>query len=77
MSAPQDRPGNTTRKGYNEYLRYTGLGLTMAGVILAATFAGRWLDGVIGWKYPLLTVVLSLLGVAGALVYLFKETGKR
>ena len=49
----------------------------MIGIILAFCFAGYWLDGVIGWKYPVLTIVLSLLGIAGSMVYLFKETGRR
>ena len=77
MSGPSRRSSKKAQEGYNSYLRFTGLGFTMIGIILAFCFAGYWLDGVIGWKYPLLTVVLSLLGVAGALVYLFKETGKR
>ncbi len=62
------------QRDYNGYLRYTGLGLTMALVIGLFTFAGWWLDGQLHWKYPVLTIVLSLLGIAGAMVYLFKET---
>lgn len=75
MSAPADR--DRSRSGYNSYLRFTGLGLTMAGVVLGATFLGRWLDGMIGWQWPLLTVLLALLGVVAAMVYLFKETRSR
>ena len=33
------------RKGYDNYLRFSGLGLQMAGVILAGVLGGRWLDG--------------------------------
>lgn len=65
------------RGGYNNYLRYTGLGFTMIGIILAFCFAGYWLDKAIGWAYPVLTILLSLSGIAGAMVYLFKETAKR
>lgn len=65
-----------TKKGYNNYLRYTGLGFTMVGTILAFTFAGYWLDKVLSWKFPVFTIVLSLLGIVGSMVYLFKETGK-
>ncbi len=65
------------RKSYAGYLRYVHLGLVMAGIILAFTFAGQWLDQRIPWKTPVLTIGLSLLGVAGAMLYLFKETGKR
>ena len=66
----------TARKSYNSYLRFTGLGFTMIGIILAFTFGGRWLDKQLVWKFPLFTIVLSLLGIVGSMVYLFKETGR-
>jgi hypothetical protein len=65
------------RKGYEGYLRYAGLGLTMAGIVLGFTFAGWWLDQRLHWPFPALTVALSLLGIAGALLYLFRETARR
>ncbi|MBK9146801.1 MAG: AtpZ/AtpI family protein [Flavobacteriales bacterium] len=64
------------RKGYDNYLRYTGLGFTMLGIVLACTFGGWWLDQQLVWPFPIFTLVLSLLGIAGAMIYLFKETGK-
>ncbi len=65
------------KKGYDNYLRHTGLGFTMIGVILAFTFLGWWLDKQFTWRIPVFTIVLSLLGIIGAMVYLFKETGRR
>lgn len=65
------------RKGYDNYLRYTGLGFTMLGVVLAFTFGGWWLDQQLHWPFPVFTLAGSLLGIAGAMVYLFKETGRR
>ncbi len=65
------------RKGYNSYLRYSGMGLQMAGVILAGVLGGRWLDGRIGWEFPALTLLGALLGIAGAMLFLFKETGRK
>jgi F0F1-type ATP synthase assembly protein I len=65
------------RRDYNNYLRYTGLGFTMIGIVLVCCFGGWWLDGLIGWKYPVLTILLSLIGIAGAMFHLFKETGRR
>lgn len=73
-------PGLDPRKArdqYAGYLRYTGLGLTMVGIILAFTYAGWWLDRWLAWRFPLFTILLALLGVTGAMIYLFKETGKR
>ncbi len=65
------------KEGYNNYLRYTGLGFTMMGIILVFTFGGWWLDGQLTWKFPVFTIVLSLLGITGSMVYLFKETGRK
>jgi hypothetical protein len=65
------------RKGYDNYLRYSGLGLQMAGVIIACVLGGRWLDGRLAWKFPLFTLLGALLGITGAMVFLFKETGRK
>lgn len=75
-------PGNKgdlrkAKRGYDNYLRYSGLGLQMAGVILACVLGGRWLDAKLGWQFPLFTLVGSLLGITGAMVFLFKETGRK
>lgn len=77
MNADNRDTVKKVRSGYNSYLRFTGLGFTMIGIILVFCFGGYWLDGLIGWKYPVLTIVLSMLGIAGSLVYLFKETGRK
>ena len=65
------------RKGYDNYLRSSGLGVQMAGVILAGVLGGRWLDGRFGWKFPVLTLLGALLGITGAMLFLFKETGRK
>lgn len=70
-------PLDKAKKGYSNYLRYSGLGLQMAGVILLSVLGGRWLDGLLAWKFPLFTLLGALLGVAGAMVFLFKETGRK
>lgn len=65
------------KKGYDNYLRYSGLGLQMAGVILVCVLGGCWLDGWLAWEFPLFTLLGSLLGITGAMVFLFKETGRK
>ncbi len=75
MSQPEDR--KDLRQAYQGYLHYTGLGLTMAGVIIAFTFLGYWLDSLVHWRIPILTIVLSMVGVAGAMLYLFKATSRK
>lgn len=72
-ATPPDKP----RKVHEGYLRYTGLGFTMVGVVVGFTFLGHWLDGVIGWEWPMLTVLMALFGVVAAMIHLFKETRAR
>jgi F0F1-type ATP synthase assembly protein I len=61
----------------NEYLRYTGLGFTMAGMILGSFLLGWWLDPFLGLKFPVLTLTFGILGIVGAMIHLFKETGRK
>lgn len=75
MATPRgSRPTDEARKGVNAYLRYSALGLQMAGIILVAIWAGRWLDGRIATGFPAFTLAFALLGITGAMVFLFKET---
>ncbi len=75
MAAPPRRPATEgARKGYNAYLRYSGLGLQMAGIILLSIWAGRWLDARLALNFPAFTLVLALLGISGAMAFLFRET---
>lgn len=66
-----------SRNAYAAYLRFMGIGLTMAGIVAAFTFLGKWLDGMVGWRLPVLTILLALLGVGGAMMHLFRETGRK
>lgn len=71
MSARDDR------KAYADYLRLMGVGITMFVIVLVFTGLGWWLDGLVGWRLPALTVLFALLGIAGAMLHLFKETRPR
>lgn len=62
------------RPPYASYLRYTALGFTMVGVVMVFTFVGRWLDGVVGWGFPVLTIAGALFGIVGAMLQLFRAT---
>ncbi|MCB0794623.1 MAG: AtpZ/AtpI family protein [Flavobacteriales bacterium] len=64
----------SARKQYNTYLRFSALGFQMIGMVLAGVLGGNWLDGRITLGFPLFTLVGSLLGITGAMVFLFKET---
>src|SRR5262245_16171128 len=56
----------------NAYARYGALGIQMALMVILGILGGRWLDGVIGWKFPLFTLLLMFLGLAGAIWLLLR-----
>lgn len=65
------------RKGPQDYLKYSSIGIQMMVIVLLFTFAGYWLDGKAGNSKPLFTVFLSLAGVAIALIWVVKETARK
>ena len=72
-----DRPRRSlVPSGTKDYMRYSGIGLTMAACVAVFTFLGRWLDGLVQRKVPVLTLVGALVGVVGAMLYLFRATRK-
>ena len=60
------------RKNTRNWMKYSGMAFQMIGIMLAFVFAGVYLDGWFGTT-PLLTVVMSLLGVAGGLYVSLKD----
>lgn len=75
MTAPKPRR-SLIPEGTKDYMRYSGIGLTMAGCVAVCTLLGRWLDGSTGWRVPVCTIAGALIGVAGAMLYLFRTTRK-
>jgi hypothetical protein len=53
------------------------MGLQMAAIMGAGVFAGHWIDGLLKWKVPIFTLVLSLAGVFLALWYFIKDFLKK
>ena len=56
----------------NNYIKYSGLGFQMIGVIGAFAFAGYKLDEAQQTKTPIYTGILSLLGVLASLYIVIK-----
>jgi len=68
--------GKSKQRAQN-YMRYSAVGFQMMGIILVGVYGGYSLDKYLEWKFPLFTLVLSLLSIAAAMYFLFKETGKK
>lgn len=60
----------------NAYAKYSGLAIQMGVIIGVGVFAGQYLDGVLEFETPWLTILLSLLGVFTALYIVIKEVIK-
>lgn len=54
---------------------WTGLAFQMMAVIVLSVYGGIYMDKEIGWKFPLFTVVLSLLGIGLSLFSVIKKVG--
>jgi F0F1-type ATP synthase assembly protein I len=64
-------------KPMKEYARYSGIGFQMIATILIALFAGIKLDKWLEMKFPLFTLILTLLGVGIAMYVVIKEFVKK
>ncbi|MGD0340569.1 MAG: AtpZ/AtpI family protein [Bacteroidales bacterium] len=66
----QTKPEN---KGLRDFGRYSGLAFQMVAIILLTTLGGVKLDKLTGWKTPVFTIILSLLGVFAAIYFSIKD----
>lgn len=61
----------------NTYVKYSGLGFQMIGIIGLFTFVGYKIDESLNSKTPLITGLLSLVGVIISLYIVFKSLNKK
>ena len=47
--------------------------MQMAIIIVGGTFGGKWLDSLVDIKFPIFTLVLSILSVFFAVYYAIKD----
>ena len=60
-------------KGVQNFAKYSGLAFQMIGAILLPALGGMKLDKLTGWDTPVFTIILSLLGVFGAIYISIKD----
>ena len=71
----KDELEEVTRPAKN-YARYGGLAFQMAAVIALSVWGGQWLDGLLGWKFPLFTILLLLTGLTGVIWSIYRSVRK-
>jgi len=61
----------------NNYARYSSIALQMLVIIILGVGGGVLLDRWIGWKFPVFTVLLSLISVSTAIYVAVKDFIKK
>ncbi len=56
------------------YAKYSGLAFQLLAVFAIGIWLGYWLDGLIGWRVPIFTLVGAMLSLTGVIVYLLRQT---
>ena len=55
------------------YAKYSALAIQMGVIIVAGAFGGKEIDKHVSWEFPVFTMVLTILGVAVAVLYGMRE----
>ncbi len=55
------------------YAKYSSLAIQMGVIIVAGAFGGKEIDKLTGWKFPVFTLILSILGVMASVLYGMRE----
>lgn len=73
MTNQSNMPNKPSRKPQvNPYLKYSGMAFQMVAAIGLGMWGGVTLDGMVQFKFPIFTLVLSLLGLIAAMYFVIK-----
>jgi F0F1-type ATP synthase assembly protein I len=64
---------NSPKKQPNPWIKYSGLAIQMGAIIAVGTWGGVELDKKFQYKFPLFTVILTLLSVFAAIYYTIRD----
>jgi len=65
------------KKQLNNYAKYSGMAVQMAAIIVGGVLGGIQLDKWLALKFPVFTLVLTLLSVFLAMYYFIKDIIKK
>jgi len=72
-SSKKKNPKKLQNKGIQDFAKYSSIAFQMIGIILITVWGGVKLDTLTGWHTPVFTIVLSLLGVFGAIYTVIRD----
>jgi ATP synthase protein I len=73
----QQKKPNLPKKQLSNYAKYSGMAIQMAAIIVGGVLAGIQLDKWLALKFPVFTLVLTLLSVFLAMYYFIKDIIKK
>ncbi len=76
METKPEKP-TEPKKRLNDYARYSGLAFQMIAIILIGVFAGIKLDEWLALKFPVFTLVLTLLSVFLSIFFAIRDFLKK
>lgn len=71
MASPD--PSNQKSKPYNNYLKYSGLGIQLLGAIGLLGWLGWLLDQYLEFRFPVFMLVFGFMGFIGMMVQLYRS----
>jgi ATP synthase protein I len=73
----QQKKPSLPKKQLNGYAKYSGMAVQMAAIIVGGVLGGIQLDKWLKLKFPVFTLVLTLLSVFLAMYYFIKDIIKK
>jgi F0F1-type ATP synthase assembly protein I len=73
QSLKEKNQKSKVNNGIKNFAKYSNLALQMGAIIFVTTWGGAKLDKHIGFKTPICTIVLSLLGVFASIYIAIKD----
>ena len=64
---------NSKKKQFNDYAKYSSIAFQMLAIILVGVFGGIKLDEFLKTKFPVFTVILTILSVVLAIYFVIKD----
>jgi hypothetical protein len=77
VKKPENNSNSNPKKTLNNYAKYSSMGLQMGAIITAGVLGGIQLDKWLQLKFPIFTLVLTLLSVFLAMYYFIKDILKK
>ena len=69
----QPKQNQKTKSKLNNWAKYSGLSIQLVVTVLLGFFGGLKLDDFLQWKFPLFTIIFSLLAIFASLWLLLKD----